>query len=113
MATAYSSDGTKRTMRRDEDTTKFWSKVKRIHSDQDLNTLEKVQGVLTYLNAKFAKENLRMSAKAKQELLNQMEDIIEEGLRIVDEAEKNQRTARGHGVTHYLDRVQTILEGRF
>ncbi|KAG0278216.1 hypothetical protein BGZ95_004459 [Linnemannia exigua] len=113
MSSTSSNNNSARTMRRDEDTKKFWAKVKRIHTDQDINSSDKIQSVLDYINNKFHKEDLRMSAKAKQEVLTQMTALIEEGLRIIDEAEANQHTPRGHGVTDYLDRVQTVLESRY
>ncbi|KAF9904225.1 hypothetical protein EC991_002928 [Linnemannia zychae] len=112
MSTTHSRDSSKRMIHRDEKTTKFWSKVKRIYSDRDLNTPDKIQDILSHLNIKFNKENPHMTSKAKQELLSQMEESIEEGLSIIDEAEKVWRTARAYGVTQYLDRVQTVLEGR-
>ncbi|KAG0285725.1 hypothetical protein BGZ96_010055 [Linnemannia gamsii] len=109
MSATSSSDDPKRTMRRNEETTKFWAKIKRCHGEQDLN---KVQQVLDFLGKKFNDEP-RLTTKVRLDLLIELEPLVEEGLNILDEAEANHRSARGQGVTGYLDRVQTVLESRY
>ena len=113
MSAASSADGPKRTMRRDEETTKFWAKIKRCHNDDNLpKDSDSIQAVLTFLVNKFNDEP-RLTSKVKQDLLTEMETLIADGFRIMDETETNQRSIHRHGVTEYLDRVQTVLESRY
>ncbi|KAF9157004.1 hypothetical protein BG015_008507 [Linnemannia schmuckeri] len=113
MSAASSTDSPKRTMRRDDETTKFWAKIKRYHGDENFpKDTDKIQAVLTFLIKKFNEEP-RLSSTVKQDLFAELEPLVAEGLRIMDEAEANQRSSRGQGVTGYLDRVQTVLESRY
>ncbi|KAF8927345.1 hypothetical protein BGZ47_002202 [Haplosporangium gracile] len=113
MSATSSADGPKRTMRRDEETTKFWAKIKRYYSDENFpKDTDKIQAVLTFLVKKFNEES-RHSSKVKQDIFAELEPLVTEGLRIMDKIEANQRSSHGQGVTGYLDRVQTVLESRY
>ncbi|KAG9064856.1 hypothetical protein KI688_003117 [Linnemannia hyalina] len=112
MSATSSIDGPKRTIRRNDETTKFWAKIKRYHNDHNLSTdSDRIQAVLTFLVNKFNDE-LRLTSRVKRDLLAELETLVAEGFCIINEAEDNQRSAREHGVTRYLDRVQTVLESR-
>jgi len=98
-------------MRRSEDTTRLWLKIKSVSTHTDLKQSEMVQSVLIWLANKFAEESL--STKTKQSLLNQLEPLIDEGIDILNTALPNGTApARGRVSTEYLDRVQTILHSR-
>ncbi|OAQ26600.1 hypothetical protein K457DRAFT_21980 [Linnemannia elongata AG-77] len=113
MLVTTSTDDSKRTMRRDDETTKFWAKIKRCHNDDNLpKDSDRIQAVITFLVNKFNDEP-RLTPKVKQVLLAELEPLVAEGYRIMNEAETNQRSTRGHGVTAYLDHVQTVLESRY
>ncbi|KAG0054764.1 hypothetical protein BKA57DRAFT_540680 [Linnemannia elongata] len=113
MSPTSSADGSKRTMRRDDETTKVWTKIKRCHNDDNLpKDSDKVQAVLNFLSNQFNDEP-RLTSKIKQGLFAELEPLVAEGFRIMNEAETNERSARAHGVTEYLDRVQAVLESRY
>ncbi|KAF9934477.1 hypothetical protein FBU30_001970 [Linnemannia zychae] len=111
MSSTASRDTYSRSIRRDEETTQYWVRLKRYHNNANLIDLDKTQAALAFFASKFNEEPL--SNDHKLGLLIQLAPLVVEGLQLLDIIKARPLSSQRVSVTTYLDRVQTVLKSRF